>query len=417
MQFPVFSSLLTSEGTYHSVPLRKALIFSLTACGGPVLTVRYASTNATFARIVGAAFDNQVVHNPCNLSASLSSAAAASASPPVVGARTVVTVDATTPAATRSPYDYDYANDYTWLAGGFIVEVACIYDNACRVSGTFEVQITHTRPFIDLFKSAKYLPPHPGVRVGRPAHDHPLLGRALHARSCWEVRPSSRFAASEARLPLISNASTAPFTVAVLGGGTPVLYGFYEADDPDGLRKLFATSSLSIIPQATDLSSFVRLSASVTRTLRTYRFDVGQVTGLKRDPTPLPDPWPPSAEALQNYDVTLSIASRSEPFRSGSSFAYCPPWGSDLNVVNPSHGCERAQFAQLVFHPALTSYDVAITEEYYPFDDSDAVQTVVTYLLSIPEIVIPLLCVLPAFMAWLARRFPRVGRTLSWHLR
>ena len=213
----------------------------------------------------------------------------------------------------------------------------------------------------------------------------------------------------------MDRASPTPFTVIAQSDSQAILYGFIDATDPNGLVNLFATSSFAVLPQATDMQSLVRLSASVYRKLKPYEPDLGQVFGIEEDEDVPPDPWPATSDDTKTFKVTLNISSSMELLASSPTGLLCSADGTPgVYVINGDKNC-RKNFASANFivHPALMSYQATVQEEYYPFDDADAVQTLFTYLPYLPEFIVPALAALPVLLTKLARRFPGIGAALN----
>ena len=145
----------------------------------------------------------------------------------------------------------------------------------------------------------------------------------------------------------------------------------------------------------------------MTRALLPHRLsvDVGQVLGVQDAFTggAQPDPWPPTADDLAQYRVSLAFNAAADVFMQGQPQEQCP---SPKTAIDHWRSCSTVAYSQLIFSPELLSYDVDVLEEFYPFDDSDAVQTLFTYLPLLPEFILPLCAALPLLLTMLAKRWP-----------
>ena len=399
VEFAPLTAELTTAGRYGKEKVIKYMTFSLQACGGPEILVSDAS-GTVVATINGAAFDNPTVHSPCQADA-------------FGGYDTVVNVDLSTPVPLNADTAYigsSTDDDYAWTSG-YTIRVGCFRNNRCQVSGSVTLT-TMVRPFsYDTIFSG--MPASSTVRVARPAGESIVFGPAINSSECWEVTPSLPFRKSD----LSGNHDNDPgFTVLAGGDGAALAFGFYPAGDPDGLQKLISQGSgFKFIPSDSSAYFYVRLRAEVTRTLLPHELniDVGQVLGIQDASTggAQPDPWPPTADDLSQFTVSLAFDAAADVFQQGQARQQCP---SPKNSIDHSRSCSTLAYSQLILTPELLSYDVDVLEEFYPFDDSDAVQTLFTYLPLVPQFVLPLCMGLPLLFTSLARRWPGVcGRALA----
>lgn len=256
----------------------------------------------------------------------------------------------------------------------------------------------------------------PYVRIARLAARNIMFGTNINSSECWELTPSLPFRKVDAFARVPPNDTVSPgFSVLAGGDGAALAYGFYPAGDPNGLVDLIARGGFKYIPA--DSSSYfnVRLRSQVTRTLLPHRLhvDVGQVLGVQDASTggAQPDPWPPTVDDQSQFEVSLAFDASADVFMQGTAQQQCL---SPTNAINHYRSCSTVAYSQLMFSPELLSYDVDVLEEFYPFDDSDAVQTLFTYLPLLAEFVLPLCAALPLLFTSLARRWPAVfGRAFA----
>ena len=113
--------------------------------------------------------------------------------------------------------------------------------------------------------------------------------------------------------------------------------------------------------------------------------------------------------------MSLNITSVVNVITSSPQMPYCATSvDSQIPLITTGGECPAMfAYAVFVFHPALVSYQVSVLEEFYPFDDSDAVQTMFTYLPFLPDYIVPALAALPVLLTKLARRVPALSGALG----
>jgi hypothetical protein len=353
---------------YGQQKLLKLLTLDIQACGGPQLTISDADGN-TVATIAGNTFDNPAVHNPCDPTNDPATS--------FNGAISTIEIDLSTPL----PYggnDYDYENDYNWLAG-YSVSVACLYSNKCQVTGTVYMYVS----VIDFSVESVFAdyPPSGGVKVSRPTYMGTILGGLANASSCWEVTSQRPFTTAEASAGLVGAMdATDPAIYQIIVGtdGGAYVTAFYASSDPKGIASLQNSSAYTIVKQNASSFSFLRLSAEVSRVLRTYEADVSQIVGADgiEEEGGMADPWPATKDDLAKYEVSIQITlDAKEVYSESEPEMMC---AAPAGAINGYRSCVFFPFSGNLISAALFDFDVRISEEYYPFDDADAVQTMFT---------------------------------------
>jgi hypothetical protein len=407
VSFPTLPSALNvTSGRYNKQRIIKVMTLRITACGGPLVQVLDASGDVVATTAGGVMWDNPAIFQPCDPNSPTPAAKTAS-----------ITVELSTPYVDL--YGITQTGDYEWL-DGYTIKLSCIPGNDCIVNGPYSTVRMEAFQLPTVAQSIADFPNvNPGVRVMRPTRNVSLLGDTLHSPSCWLVTAAAVFGSAERTLPLMDTSSPTPFQVMALSDGMSLMYGFFDANDPDGLANLFATSSMAFVPMQTNQVSLVRLGATVSHKLRPYSPDLGQVFGIEVDEGTPPDPWPPTSDDLTTFEVSLNITSAAEVIQSSPQKPFCAKDAGYVDrqaplITDSRSGCPTYYaIAGFIFHPALVSYQVTVLEEYYPFDDSDAVQTMFTYLPFLPDYILPALVALPVLLTKLARRVPALSGALG----
>lgn len=306
--------------------------------------------------------------------------------------------------------------NYTAWRTGYIVSLGCAqYSSRCLVYGSAEVMVGPGFDPLELFSSAGDLrgSATPAATVTRltaaaaAGAVPPTLFGLVSTADCWQVTQAAPFASTDALDGLFTPSSLQIGLKAP--GGVTVAYAFFPADDPAGVATLETSSAFELLQTTASTTAFSRLAAAVTRTLRPYTTSpealVRDVAGVgDRDAgNGAADPWPPSAADAKQFLVAAQVRQTGlVMWDSGAPPVPVKCTSGGPGAYGPEN-CITWAYAYIYLAPGMMNYDVDVSEEYYPFGDADAVQTMATYLPLIPEILIPSLIAIPLLASKAAR--------------
>jgi len=283
--FPLLPGALdAATGRYDKLRITKVIKLTIFACGGPVVKVLDVNNNVVATTAGGVSWDNPAIFQACDPN---------SPTPPTTMAS--IQIDLSTP--TVNMYGQLDTGDYAWLKG-YTIQLSCLNGNSCLVNSQESTVRLEWNQLPTVGRSlSSFYTLNPSVSVTRPTRNVSLLGDSLHSPSCWLVTANETFSAAERALPLLDPTVNSTFSVNAYNDGLGLMYGFFDASDPDGLANLFASSSMAFVPTQTDQVALVRLGASVYRKLRPYSPTWARCSALMTSLTRArpPTPGPPAA--------------------------------------------------------------------------------------------------------------------------